>query len=233
MARTKKSEVKESTTEEVVEEKKLTPTEYFNKLKGTVKEVDLEELKTLYENGCKMMKKYQITGQVAGAEKLYNFITLCDKEIRVYNGGFTKYVNRFDLDEYISNIADKAVIIVELRNYERDIPDDIVDIIADANEKELFDDMYVVFTDYTGSERSNIEESKRAKDPILFGALKIANQLSSRLYYIADWEDEFCDLTLDKLVKEFKDSGKESPVKDIIKEYPTIDSLRDSFKNYK
>lgn len=216
-----------------VEEKKLTPTEYFNKLKGTVKEAELDELTHLYENGCKMMKKYTITGQIAGAEKLYNFIKLCDKEIKACKSGYTKYVDRFDLDEYISNIADDAVIIVELRNYERDIPDDIVDKIADINEKELFDDLYVVFTDYTGTERSKIEEKKRAKDPILFGALKIADQLSSRLYYIADWEDEFCHLTLDKLVKDFKASGKESPVKDVIKEYPTLESLRAAFDKFK
>ena len=148
---------------------------------------------------------------------------------------FIEFLNKNKCDNYKPTL-DHSKRIKEMNLRETTIG--ILSIInskfwCTPEQKELFDDMYVIFTDYTGSERSNIEESKRAKDPILFGALKIANQLSSRLYYIADWEDEFCDLTLDKLVKEFKDSGKESPVKDIIKEYPTIDSLRDSFKNYK
>ena len=39
------------------------------------------------------------------------------------------------------------------------------------------------------------EEAKR-KDPILFGVLAG----SRKLYYITDWVDEYCDLSLEKFV---------------------------------
>ena len=39
------------------------------------------------------------------------------------------------------------------------------------------------------------EEAKR-KDPILFGVIAGSN----KLYYIADWVDEYCDLTLEKFI---------------------------------
>lgn len=34
------------------------------------------------------------------------------------------------------------------------------------------------------------------KDPILFGKIKETD----KLYFIADWQDEHCDLTFDKLI---------------------------------
>jgi hypothetical protein len=40
------------------------------------------------------------------------------------------------------------------------------------------------------------EEKQKMKDPILFGYIKETD----RLYFIADWEDEYCDLTFDEIV---------------------------------
>jgi hypothetical protein len=39
-------------------------------------------------------------------------------------------------------------------------------------------------------------EVEKAKDPILFGVLKGTRNL----YFIGDWIDEYCDLTLDKFL---------------------------------
>jgi len=40
------------------------------------------------------------------------------------------------------------------------------------------------------------EEIQKMKDPILFGMIKESN----RLYFIDDWEDEYCDLTFDEII---------------------------------
>ena len=48
------------------------------------------------------------------------------------------------------------------------------------------------------------KESKPEKDPIIFGAFIQRGKdvlMSERLYYIADWIDEYCDLTLEKLTQ--------------------------------
>ena len=42
------------------------------------------------------------------------------------------------------------------------------------------------------------KEKEIKKDPILFGVIK----KSRKLYYVADWKDEVCDLTLDKMFSE-------------------------------
>ena len=44
------------------------------------------------------------------------------------------------------------------------------------------------------------EEKRIKKDPILFGVIYGSN----KLYYIADWVDEYCDLTWDQVVEKLE-----------------------------
>ena len=219
------------------EEKPLSPSEYFNILNEKMHEAKDADITALFQNATKLMKKYTVTGQKAGAMKLYKFAQLCEAELKVVRAGYTQYVNRQDLDEYISKIADKAVVISALEDFERDIPDDVVEKIADAKEQHLFDEYYVVFTDYTGKERKKIEAERREKDPILFGILKIGEQVSTRLYHIASWEDQYCDLTLDKMVKEFdsKNTGEDgtSMLKSLTEQFGSYDDFKKAFGDMK
>ena len=73
----------------------------------------------------------------------------------------------------------------------------------------------MLFTDYT-KKKQNIAKNGNAKtkekDPIVFGAFidrtyKTA-MMSERIYYIADWVDEYCDLTLEKLTSIDKNIAK-------------------------
>ena len=48
--------------------------------------------------------------------------------------------------------------IIELENYEREIPDEVVAVIAQVKDK--FDQLYIVFTDYTGKVERQIEKEK-------------------------------------------------------------------------
>ena len=41
---------------------------------------------------------------------------------------------------------------------------------------------------------------KRREVPILFGVIKNSN----KLYYLSDWKDEYCDLTLEEMFKVLK-----------------------------
>ena len=224
------NEVITATEETVIENKTLTPTEYFDLLKGKRKEATVEDLMTLYDNAIKLMGRYKITGQKSGALKLYNYVTLCEKEISAVYHGINTYIERADLDEYIDKIADKAVVIIELENYERIIPDDIVDKLCELKDANVFDAYFVVFTDYTGKERKKIEKKRREKDPILLGAMKIDGRLHTHLYHIGSWVDDKCDLTLDKLVEEFKESTGRNPGIDIKCKYPTYEDFKKSFE---
>ena len=210
------------------EEVKTTPKEYFDMLKASVETASEENLKQMYENACAMIQKYIVTGQSKGAEKLYKFATMTAKEMGVLRHGIDKYITRANVTKFISEVSDKAVVIIELENYEREIPDEIVDKIATLKENNVFDQYFIIFTDYTGETRSMVAKEKRDRDPILLGALSVDGHLNNRLYYIDSWEDDKCDLTLDKLIASFEAKNLESPVIDIIKEYPTMKEFKDA-----
>ena len=96
----------------------------------------------------------------------------------------------------------------------------------------IFDEFYVVFTDYTGKEERKVEKERRDKDPILFGVFKNNTNVADRFYFLGDWVDEYCDLTLDKMVEQYKEKKNVSPTIDI--EIPkTSDELVELLKTYK
>lgn len=187
---------------EVQEEQKeaLSPSEYFEMIKSMKEHTTTTDLVDFYNTAVTKIKKYMITGQKEAAKHLYNLCELAKREMDIIEAGFDTFVYREDIDTYVDKVTDECVVCVELQDYERDIPDEIVDKIVTCKEKNLFDKYYIFFTDYTGEKRSKVEEKKRAKDPILFGNCMIEGKISNRLFFIGDWVDEYCDLTLDKMI---------------------------------
>ena len=104
-------------------------------------------------------------------------------------------------EEQVVNFAkksEKGVALDYIKNFVRPIPESIAEKIRKADELEIFDN-YVIMH-YDPQSRSYMETAKeeinKRRDPIVFGV--IAG--STNLYYIADWVDDYCDLTLTKFV---------------------------------
>lgn len=188
--------------------KELTPSEYFEKIKDKKHTIEDEGLKAVYENCLELINKYKVTGQRKAIKKLMFHLECIEKEREIVQMGINTFIYRDDIEEYIDNIAKDTVKIIELENYEREIPDEIVDVIAAVKDK--FDQLYVVFTDYTGKIERQIQKERRDRDPIIFGTFqdKKNRTVIDRFYYLGDWEDEYCDLTLDKMVNETEKVGK-------------------------
>ena len=225
---TKKPEetVKETPKEEEKKEKQTyTPAEYFSMVKDRIHEETPENIRNLYDTCMKKLKKYMITGQKVAAKELYAKCLYLEKEMQVIEKGITQYVLRDDVDEYIDKVADRCVCIVEMENYERDIPDDIVDKVSEV--MDLFDVFFVIFTDYTGEKRSKVAQEKREKDPILCGSILIDGAVGPKLYYIGSWIDEFCDLTLDKMIEEMTKTNKKTKEEILydIDDYSNLDNI--------
>lgn len=180
-------------------EEKLNPYQYFQFVKSKINEMNDEDLNKLYSISTELLKKYEKTGQIKAAKKLTFHIKSILKEKKIIDLGITKFVYRDDIENYIDNIADDVVKIIELKNYPREIPDELVEIIEKT--RNIFDEMYVLFTDYTGEVEKKVEKER---DPILFGSFidRTVDEMSQRMYYLGDWVDEYCDLTLDKLVSQ-------------------------------
>lgn len=190
------------------EESLMTPYDYFQSVKDAVKEIDKEDITKMYEAASNLMEKYKETGQEKAEKRLAFHVKTLLKESKLIDKGITKFVQKDDITNYIDHVSKKPVKIIEMKNYPREIPDELISVIKDT--KNIFDEFYIVFTDY--SEGELVKEVEKDRDPILFGGFCTSNReiVAERFYYLGDWEDEYCDLTLDKLIKETS--------KDIVKE---------------
>lgn len=197
------------------EQRELNPSEYFEFVKERKQTITDEDLSRIYDNCLELLNKYKITGQIAGMKKLLFHLQCIEAEREIVKLGITTFIYRNDIEEYIDNIAKDTVKIIELEKYEREIPDEIVAIIGQVKDK--FDQLYILFTDYTGEVERQIEKERREKDPILFGTFQNeqTRTVIDRFYFLGDWEDEYCDLTLDKMVNEVEASKKRNIVRTI------------------
>lgn len=182
----------------------LTPTDYFEYVKNQRHVSNSQELNEFRENALYLIEKYRMTNQVSGMKKLMFAIDMIEKEKEAISLGIDTFVYLKDIKEFIANVSDEVVKIIRLEDYPREVPDDIVEKYIQV--KDVFHRFYVVFTDYTGEAERQVEKSRRDKDPILFGAFHDdeESELNEKFYYIGDWIDEYCDLTLEKMVEEMK-----------------------------
>ncbi|RHB41911.1 hypothetical protein DW886_15255 [Enterocloster aldenensis] len=211
----------------------LSPKQYFDMIKEKKNTITSKRLDKIYENCLELANKCYKTGQVLALRKILFCLDSLEKEQTLIDMGITTFIYRDDIDFYIDEVAKKRenykirpVKNIELERYEREIPDEVVDIIEKT--KDIFDQMYVVYTDYTGKAERQIEAVRKEKDPILFGTFmdKTNKVCVDRFYYLADWEDEFCDLTLDKMVNETSRIGR-----NIVRTINTSDDIND-LRNY-
>ncbi len=101
--------------------------------------------------------------------------------------------------QQISQTKDRLPIF---QNFVKVIPNEIVDLKKDLDKKLLFDNYAILHYDPNNDATDITEVEKEIrKDPILFGLLKN----SKKLYYIGDWKDEYCDLTLEEMFIELEE----------------------------
>lgn len=229
------SEVEKSTGKKYGE---LTPSDFFEIVKGLKKDITDDVLIQQIENAEKKMKKFKITGQTEAAKTVAFYAETFVKERKLLSLGITKYILATDVNTYIAGMKNKRnVAFTYLERYERDIPDEIVDRIATC--EGIFDKYAVLFTDYTAKVDKQAKASRsqviKDRDPILFGMFGRWEesgeciQASPRMYVIGDWVDDQCDLTLSQMVLEFnsEEKGKEL-THDVGKPSNDTDLLKDA-----
>lgn len=189
----------------------MTPTEYFDMIKSKRATITDKELNEFYENSLSLFAKYKTTGQTRAMEKLAFYIDNVPKERELIRLGIDRYVHEDDITNFLSSVKDRVIKITDIASYERDIPVDIA--VKVEMTSHLFDDFYIVFTDYTGEAERKVEVHRRDKDPILFGAFKDQKKrhISNRFYFLGDWVDDYCDLTFDRFISESKELFGKDP----------------------
>lgn len=132
----------------------------------------------------------------------------------LYASGFTKVITEKQLlkiGEKIKDIKKRNLELTYIKNYVKQIPDNIVDLKLKSDLLEVFDNYVVLHYGDEISESPTVKEQRRIneikRDPILFGIIKG----SRKLYYIGDWIDEDDDLTWETIEENSDDENFEIP----------------------
>ena len=136
----------------------ITPSQYFENLKNAKQTITTDALKNSYSIFIKLAEKYAELGQTESLKKIIFLSDVLSKEEKLIEIGVTTFIYKDVIEDYIENIADKTVKIIEMSRYMREIPDDLVEVVDKT--KDLFDEFYVVFTDYTGQEERKVEKER-------------------------------------------------------------------------
>jgi hypothetical protein len=92
--------------------------------------------------------------------------------------------------------CEKGLKLDWVKNFARLIPQEALDKKRICDEAGLFDNYVVLYYDPENRcTKMTKEEVEKAKDPILFGVMRG----SRKLYFIHDWKDELCDLTMKQI----------------------------------
>ena len=135
-------------------------------------------------------------GQVALLEELIRGMVTNKYEAVLYSEGYYNIITEEQMVKFVTS-CEKGIKLDYIKNFTRPVPFDVVEKVNKLNQLEIFDNYAILYYDPEGLiyKETAREEAKR-KDPILFGLIAGSN----KLYYVADWIDEYCDLTLEKFI---------------------------------
>lgn len=198
--------------------------EYFNGVKTKSQKLADDKLVQELQYLPAQIEELIQLGQTGLAEKLKKNIVDLTKERILIANGFDTYVYRNDVTRYIELVKDKKVFICELEKFPRLIPESAKKLLMKARSLNVFQDFWVVYVDYTGDSdkvltKEELAERKKNRDPIIFGTFERPEQAQiDKMYFICDWTDEYCDLTLDKMVKKLVEDDSNYKPQTIVKD---------------
>lgn len=174
--------------------------EFFNRVKLTAKD-NQSQYALRVEPYMIALKQAHDMGQQALADKLTAELFNNKYESILYAEGFHFKITEEQIVEFIKK-TEKGVQLCYVSNFIRPIPEDVIALKKKADSLMVFDNYCVMFYDpeqksFKQTEKEKEQERRKKSDPILFGMING----SRNLYYVADWIDEYCDLTLDEFIK--------------------------------
>lgn len=141
------------------------------------------------------IRKASQSGQRALFEQLSAGLNAHKMETQLLAIGMTKYLTEGDLVRFCKK-SERGLRLDWVRNFTRQIPDDLLERKERADAIGIFDNYVVLHYDPEAKAWSETKAEEAArKDPILFGLMEGRRCL----YFVGDWIDEYCDLTLDQV----------------------------------
>lgn len=215
--------------------------DFFTKMKliKNAQELTKKEMDKQIAFIDKEINKAKITNQKYLEEKLQFNKEILERELEIINKSEepVKFVWTDQLRMYIRAVNANHTKIVKLEDYERPIPDGIVDKIAYCKDNNIYDKYVVVYNDLTAPENKNTVEAnektrQEAKDPIVFGLFEKQLSLTSndkltipgeKLYFIGEWVDDEFDISIEAIINSARDYDGDESYKDIVLEVEEAD----------
>ena len=185
----------------------IEPINYFENLKNGIDTTIPDKLVNAQKLILSEIQKAKDLNQVILANQLLFTYKVTQKELIAVSNGFNKYIDSKLLQSFVDKvIPQNSVKAMDLDKYPRIIPDENAEIIVKAKELNFFDSFCIIFTDLEDIVTRTKEDEEfvsRNRDPIVLGYFydKQYDTKYDRYYLITDWEDEYCDLTFDKMVR--------------------------------
>jgi len=193
----KKIQKSQSTQEQEKPKKLISVVDFFTELSKSYEELTpIAEIAEHYE---KALVQAKTMGQVALLQKLADLMDTIKGEAHLIAMGLKKYVTERQVVEFYEQVGeDKNLKLTWIKNFGRIIPEEVYEAKKLVDERKIFDNYVILHYDpENNGEKLTKEEIEKKKDPILFGVIRN----SKKLYYVADWKDDYCDLTLEEMFK--------------------------------
>lgn len=180
----------------------ISPDVFFQKLKKTKKQIQI--IDGIVGKYFKQIEQAEKLGQTALVERLKDDIEVVKAEALAVVCGVKEYLTQSQVDKLLKK-STKNIEITPIKNFIRPIPEKLVSIKEKLDIEKVFAEYVVMHYD---PKKENTEltkkEKERKRDPILFGIIKG----SRNFYFIGDWIDEYCDLTLKEAVAIIEEKTK-------------------------
>lgn len=197
---------------------RITPKLAFRIIKTKLGAADQKELSSRIRKIKTLLDNARRIDQRAMYENLSVSLIAAIKEQELDVYGYGRSILHADLIRCMRLVKGPNISLTKLENYVRPIPAKISRIIRKCQKDRLFDSYYILHLEYkdkigldekTENEKSSDKTNQdriREKDPILFGQL---NHATDKMFFITDWVDEYCDLTLEKFIHDVREDDPE------------------------
>ena len=175
--------------------------DFFISIKNSAEEIT--RIDNRIEGYLAALSQAKVLGQTALVENLTSMISTVQSESQLYALKLTTTISEEQVVNFYKK-SEKGLALNWIKNFSRIIPSEFLEIKIKLDNLNVFDNYVILSYDPDNKSFAETqEEIDKRKDPILFGVIKD----SRKLYYIGDWEDEFCDLSLEKFIDAY---GKEA-----------------------
>ncbi len=182
----------------------ISPILYFKYVKSKFSVLERSKLEKRLKKLEAALYEAIDNGQELLSKKLLDQYNLHFRETLIYSKGITKCINKQDLNKHKRSIRDGHISDTRYADYTRVIPKRVIDKKKKLDG--LFDD-FVIYHYYNADAKDlkalSADEKQKMKDPVLFGIING----SDNLYYIDEWDDDYCDLSFEEIVDHIGKQG--------------------------